>query len=120
MGTDEGRLIIGGGVPGARLFPEDLVEFQCPDHLMAALAAKTNEYLRKMGGLSGAYSPDKGTLGVVEQEANVEALGRFFTAAQLARKDLGVRLWPDAATWARANGLGFRQSETGEIRVVQR
>ena len=87
-----------------RPFPPDLAEYECPDHLAAALAHMTRQALARISADPGTYLEHTGTLAYFQLPSEAK-LRAFYTAANMARRELKLPTWPDFVTWARANRI---------------
>ncbi len=87
-----------------RPLPPDLIEYECPDHLVPVLAHATRMALAEVSADPGTYLPGTGTLGYAQLPSEAK-LRAFYTAANMARRTLKLPVWPDFATWARANRI---------------
>lgn len=87
-----------------RPLPADLAEYECPAHLAAALAHMTKVALAEVAADPGTYLEATGTLGYFQLPSEAK-LRAFYTAANMARRELKLPTWPDFATWARANRI---------------
>ena len=116
---DQNVPIIGGGITNRPPLPDDLARYITPDHLVQALSDLTRTHYAELSRQAamassdpaaiereavrevGTHIRDRGTVGF----KSLPNTRRFFTAACLARKELGLPVWPSYEDWARANGI---------------